>query len=139
MARQVEAQSKAAFESRLAVHRETGACELGLDRLGHLANLNADERTILVCVLVVALGDDLAEEVYEGLDIYLGVDVEAVLRLLEASTVADRLRVRRMLQAEGPLVRHGLVRLTGKDDTFPQDVNNMTVKLTQKAFDLLVA
>jgi len=139
-ARQVEDQSKAALEARLAVHRAQGSFKLGIDRLTSEADLGEQERSLLLHAYVAAISEDTAAQVFEGLDfaLYISMTVEGICRVLEADTVADRLRVRRMLRAGGPLVRHGLVRLVGKhDEDIPQDLNGVDVKLTRRAFEVL--
>ena len=139
-ARQVEDQSKAALEARFAVHRSQGSFRLGIDRLTSEADLGEQERALLLHAYVAAISEDTAAQVFEGLDfaLYVSMTVEGICRVLEADTVADRLRVRRMLRTDGPLVRHGLVRLVGKhDEDIPQDLNGVDVKLTRRAFEVL--
>lgn len=140
--RRQETTTKDALDARLAVHREEGSFVLGLDRLAAEADLGEDERTILLCCFVAALSENLAGETFADLDfgICIYVTVELLYRVLEADRVADRLRVRRMLDAEAPLRKHGLVMLDGRlVPDVPDSFNSATVRLTSRAFGVLVA
>lgn len=140
LARKRETETKAALETRLGVHREDGAFVLGFEKLAREADLNEDEATVLLMSFICAISEDLSSEVFDGMEpsIYISVSVEGVCRLLDAGSVADRLRVRWMLSPKGGLIRNGLVKLFGRDDNFPQDFNGLDVRLTDSAFQALV-
>jgi hypothetical protein len=138
---QREKEVKDALDARLAAHREHGSFVLGMDRLTHEADLGEDERLILICCFTAAISEDTAAQVFDGLDfaLYVSMTVEGLCRVLEAGGVAERLRVRRMLDTEAPLMKHGLVQFTGRVDAdIPEELNGTNVKLTRKAFDVLV-
>lgn len=141
LAVQKDRETKEALDARLAVHQEHGAFVLGIDKLTHEADLGEDERMVLVCCFTSAISEDTAAQVFEGLDfaVYVSMTAEGIARVLEASTVGDRLRVRRMLDEQAPLRKHGLVQFTGRMNAeIPEDMNGVNVKLTAKAFDVLV-
>jgi hypothetical protein len=139
-ARRRETESKAALDARLVVHRKEGEFALGFEKIAQEADLDEDEQTILLLTFICAASEDLSSEVFEGLEpsIYISISVEGICRVLEADSVGDRLRVRRKFSPKAPLIRNGLVKLTGRDENVPQDINGLDVKLAQRAFDIMV-
>jgi len=130
-----------ALDARLAVHRAEDSFTLGIDKLTAEADLNDEARMILLCCFSAAISEDTAVEVFDGLDfaMYVSMTVEGLCRVLEANTVADRLRVRRYFESEAPLLKHGLVKLDGRlDRDVAEDLNGINIKLTAKAFNVLV-
>jgi len=141
LARQREEAVRQALDARLALHRAEGGFTLGIDRLRQEADLNEEQVEIVIACFVCAISEDLSASVFEDLDfaLYISMSVEGACRVLEASTVADRLRVRRYFEDGGALLRHGFVKLDGRrDPDVPEDLNGVYVKLTERAFQTLV-
>lgn len=116
------------LDEQLAAHRrDPTSQQLGLDKISEEASLSADERLVLLALSVTAVGGSaLAEDVLGGLEPGFagGIDVETLGRLLDARTVEDWLRVRALVEADSPLVRHDLL--------------SARVSLSERAFERIV-
>ena len=139
-ARQRETETRAALDARLVVHRKEGEFALGFEKIAQEADLDEDEQTVLLLAFICCISEDLSSEVFEGMEpsIYISISVEGICRVLEAESVADRVRIRRKFSPKAPLIRNGLVKLVGREENVPQDFNGLDAKLSQQTFDTMV-
>jgi hypothetical protein len=128
------------LDARSEAHRaDPGAPMPGLDRLCQAHQLGSAQRTILTALLLESISEERAERTFEGLSVYGGITVEGISRLLDAETVAERLKVRRIFGPQAALIREGLVVLDYvRSDAAPVGLLGARVKLTSSAFDTLV-
>jgi len=97
---------------------------------------------VLLSCFCSAVSEELAEAVHGdlGVGMYGSQSAEGLLRLLDAQSVADRVRLRRLFGPEAPLVKAGLILIDHyrSDPTAPEDLLGCRVRITQAAFDVLV-
>jgi len=139
--RKSEVEAQAFLDARLEIHRaDNDAPMLGIDRLAQ-QGLTDDERLVVLSLSSYAISEEMSEAIHGdlGTGMYGSQSVEGLMRVLDANTVADRLRVRRLFAPEAPLVRGKLVVLDylGREAE-PEDLIGARVKLTTTAFDTLV-
>ena len=134
------------LHARVEAHRaDPAARPLGIDRLSqkfHL-DLDPDAEMVLMSALCAALSEEMFEAVHSdlGTGMYGSQCIEGLLRLLDAKSVGDRIRLRRVFAAaDAPLIRCGLIVLDAlrNDEILPEDLLGARVRLTQVAFDILV-
>ena len=109
--RVLEDQQHGELHARREAHRaDPTARPLGLDRLALTNELGEDEEMILLTVVCGAISEEMANVLYGDLAVgfYGNATLEGVSRMLDAQTTADRLRVRRMLRDDAPLVKGGV-------------------------------
>ncbi len=133
-----EEDQKTELDGRLAAHRaDSNAHQLGLDRLA--MTLDADETMVLVAAFCCAVSEDAATFAFEDLGTGFGGNgsVEFYLRLLGADSTGDRLRARQHFQADGRLVKAGLISIDTmrNTDMQPEDLLWCRVRITQAGFD----
>ena len=141
--RDLEDQQHGELHARREAHRaDRTARPLGLDRLVLTHELGEDEEMILLTVVCGAISEDMANVLYGDLCVgYFGnATLEGVSRMLDAQTTADRLRVRRMLGPDAPLVKGGMIvlDLMTNRPTFPDDLLGARLRITEQAFCTLV-
>ncbi len=141
--RALEDQRHGELHARREAHRaDTTARPLGLDRLALTHELGEDEEMILLTVVCGAISEEMSNILYGDLAVgfYGNATLEGVSRMLDAQTTADRLRVRRMLRDDAPLVKGGVIvlDLMTNRPAFPDDLLGGRLRITEQAFATLV-
>jgi hypothetical protein len=130
------------LEARLEAHRSAPeAKQLGIDRLAQAHGLGDEERTIVLSSLAFALSEERADQIHGdlGTGMYGSQSVECLMRVLDARTVEDRVRLRRLFRPESPLVKGGLIVLDYYGQVaLPDDLLCARVRLSGMAFAILV-
>jgi hypothetical protein len=143
MFRAREDRQRDALRTRLKEHRaEPGARMLGVDRLAETHDLGEEARMVLLSCFCSAVSEELAEAVHGdlGVGMYGSQSVEGLLRLLDAQSIANQVRLRRHFATDAPLVKAGLILIDHyrSDPTAPEDLLACRVRITQAAWDVLV-
>ena len=142
MLREVEEEQRQMLDARLEAHRaDPDAPTLGIDRLTQKHGLSPDERMVLLSALSYAVSEQMSEDIHGdlGVGMYGSATVEGLMRLLDAKTVGDRLRARRIFAPAAPLVKGGLIVLDFyRGGAHPEDVIGARTKISDTAFDVLV-
>ena len=130
------------LDARLEAHRvDPVSQQLGIDRLAEAHGLRDEERTIVLASLSFALSEERADQIHDdlGTGIYGSQSVEGLMRLLDARSVEDRVRLRRVFAPTAPLVKGSVIALDyyGKE-AFPDDLLAARVKLTADASNVLI-
>ncbi len=131
------------LHARREAHRaDRTARPLGLDRLVLTHELGEDEEMILLTVVCGAISEEMSNVLYGDLCVgfYGQATLEGASRMADAQTTADRLRVRRMLAPDAPLVRGGMVvlDLMTNRPTFPDDLLGARLRITTEAYCTVV-
>jgi hypothetical protein len=131
------------LNARLQAHRaDPGARKLGIDRLAEAHALQEEACMVLLSCFCSAMSEEKAEAVHGdlGVGMYGSRSVEGLLRLLDAQSIADRVRLRRLFSPEAPLVKAGLVLIDHyrSDPTAPEHLLGCRVVLSQAAWEILV-
>ena len=138
----LEAEQQQVLDARLEAHRaDPDAPVLGIDRLADKHGLSADERMVLLSASSFAVSEQMSEDIHGNLALgmYGSQSIEGLMRLLDAQTVGDRLRARRIFAPTAPLVRGGLIILDYQGrEAQPEDLIGARVQITRGAFDVLV-
>jgi hypothetical protein len=141
--RALEEQQHGELHARREAHRaDRTARPLGLDRLVLTHELGEDEEMILLTVVCGAISEEMSNILYGDLAVgfYGNATLEGVSRMLDARTTADRLRVRRLLAPDAPLVKGEMivVDLMTNRPSFPDDLLGARLRITEQAFATLV-
>ena len=132
--RKQENEIRAEIDDRLAATRKVqGESGIGLDRLG---NLTSEARLFLLALTASALG--IVSTVFGGLgrSFWGTLDIADLMVILDAQTVVDRLRIRRLLM---DLAGKDCIVLDFKSRLIvPQDINSCSVALTRRAFSVIL-
>ena len=122
------------IDGRLESTRQVlGESCFGIDRL--TGRLDADARLIVLISVATALG--MGTEISQlAMTFYGSVCVSDLMLILDAKSISDRLRVRRLVRN---LANRGILSLSesGKQ-MMPEDFNSVQVSLTNEAFGTLV-
>ncbi len=141
--RALEERQQGELHDRLVAHRaDPSVRTLGLDRLVLTHDLGEAEEIIVLTALCGAISEEKCAELFGDLAVgYCGnMTVEGVSRLLDAQTTADRLRVRRLLAADAPLVKGGVVVIDHftREPLYPDDFLGARIRVTEPIFLILV-
>lgn len=141
--RALEEKQQGDLHARREAHRaDRAARPLGLDRIALANELGEDEEIIVLAALCGAISEKMSSILYGDLAVgYFGnATLEGVSRLLDATTTADWLRVRRMLRDDAPLVKGGVivVDLMTNRPSFPDDLLGARLRIPEPAFCTLV-
>ena len=131
------------LETRRAAHKAAPETKpLGIDRLAEAHGLGEDEQLIVLACLCCALSEERAEAIHAGLGtgMYGSHTVEGLTRLLDAQTVEDRIRVRRLFRPDAPLVKDNCIVLDYYGtEALPDDLLSARVKITSETFNVLLS
>ena len=129
------------LEGRLAVHRADSSREpLGIDMVCKEANLDEQERMVLLACTALAISPDVAKELSEGLGcgLFSRFGIEAAIRLLDPSGSGDWLKCRALFHRSSRLVSAGLITIEYPSTTFsPGDLLMATIEVTSRAFSVI--
>lgn len=137
----LEDRQRTGLQARRAAHcADEAARPLGIDLIGQ--DLCDEEQMVLLTALCGALSEERSTELFGDLAVgyYGNMSVEGIARLLDAQTTEQRLRVRKMLSADAPLVKRSLVfidHLTNRP-SWPDDLIGARLRITAEAFSVLV-
>ncbi len=128
----------ATFAAREAAHRATPVRgPLPINTVCQEADLNEQERFILLALTIPCFGEELAKAVYDPLDriYYRGLTVEALVALLDPANLKARLDARKLFHSDAPLVNSGLIHIEcGHGAVQPEDLWDARVYLTWAGF-----
>ena len=128
---------------RLATRADPTCRRLGLDQVSETHDFGEVE--VEVIILLTAACGAISEEVASvlwgdlGVGFFGNMTIEGVSRMADAQTTTERLRVRRLLSEDSPLVKSGLLAidfLTNRP-TFPDDFLGARIRLTEDGFRVL--
>jgi hypothetical protein len=112
------------INDRMRVHRQDPARpKLGLDRLTESHRLSPVERMLLVAAAIPAISQTLAEATFQDLGSFYGaLSTEDIVRLQCPGSVREWVAARRMLDADAPLVKEGLLVIEQDETGTPSDL-----------------
>ena len=128
------------IDDRLRVHRqELARPRLGLDRLTESHRLSPEERMLLVAAAIPAISQTLAEATFHDLSSMFGaLSTEDLARLQCPVSAREWVRARRMLVADAPLVKEGLLVVEHDETGTPSDLwPTSAVHVSPRVFRLL--
>jgi hypothetical protein len=126
---------------RQATRADPSRRPLGLDQVTDIHDLSEFEEIVLLTATCAAISEDVANVLWGdlGVGFYGNQTLEGLSRMADAQTTAERLRVRRLLSAEGRLVKSGLLAidfLTNRP-AFPDDFLGARIRLTENGLRVL--
>ena len=126
-----ENEVRAEIDARLDATRNIhGVSGIGMDKLNYGEDM--DSRLVFLCLTATALG--MGENIIGKLEMpfYGTVSVSDLMTILDTKTIADRLRVRRLVLE---LANKGLLILDFRTSyVVPEDFNTVQVSLSRKGF-----
>ncbi len=138
-----EDQQHAELHARREAHRaEPTARPLGLDRLVLTHELGEAEEVVILAAVCGAISEETCNVLFGdlGVGFYGSMTVEGMSRLLDAQATTDRLRVRRLLAPDAPLVKAGLIVIDQftREPLYPDDFLGGRIRVTEPTFWTLV-
>ena len=136
-----EQQARDEIHAHLEVRRaDPNVPELGLDRLCMEYDLGAQERLLILGLLVPAISKSLADHVCFEVGGFCGrLSVADLCFVLNPQSVEGWLQARRCFRPDAPLIKSGLVAVDTYGAVTAETLMNANVELSLKAFSIILS